>query len=122
MAWFSTKVRLAILVEQAPHDSQFTESVYVFRIEERDDWAALWDQAFQRALALGKQQEQEYRNDAGQRVRWRLQEIVSLDVIRSDDLDGAEIYAEPVSMRPADMVPFDTEFWPERSQPPQTGI
>lgn len=121
MAWFSTKVRLAVLVEPKGADG-YMDSVYIFRQGDVEDWTVLWSRAFQRALELGRQQEQEYLNPDSQRVRWRLKEIISLDIVRAESLDGAEVYSEPADLASGDSIPFDAVFAPERSVPTQTGI
>jgi hypothetical protein len=111
MRWFSSRARLVVLLEKEGA-SRYADSVFLFR-------AADFGDAFQRALALGRAQEQEYLNGEGEKVRWRLKEIVSLDVIRGA-LDGAEVYSEPVALEPGEGYPFDVRFEPEKSQPTQT--
>lgn len=80
--------------------------------------AAGWEQAFRRALELGRSHERDYGD--GDRVRWRLDRILTLDMIGAPDLDGAEVFSalSDVSGGPG----FDTVFEPERHQPGQTGI
>lgn len=53
-------------------------------------------------------------------MRWRLDRILTLDMIRVSDLDGAEVFSalSDVSGGPG----FDTAFDPERHRPAQTGI
>src|SRR5690242_2065383 len=114
MDWFSTKVRLICLIESQGADL-YMDSVYVFRSQ---DWAT----AFQRAIELGKQQEKEYLNADNCQVRWRLKEIISLDWLFAQSLDGAEVYSESVAVGAGDSIRFDTAFEPEKSTPIQTGI
>lgn len=114
MDWFSTKVRLVCLIESQRADT-YMDSVYVFRSQ---DWAT----AFQRAIELGKQQEKEYLNADNRQVRWRLKEIISLDWLFAQSLDGAEVYSESVAVGAGDSIPFDAAFEPEKSTPTQTGI
>ena len=111
-SWFSTRVRLVVLIEGA-HAMRYSDSVFVFR-------AADFDDAFRRALALGRKQEQEYVGGEGKRVRRRLKEVVSLDIISADDLDGAEVYSEPVDLATGEASDFDQVFTPESSKPTQT--
>src|SRR3954469_10548280 len=96
--WFSTKVRLLVLLEKQGA-TRYADSVFLFR-------AGDFDEAFQRALALGRSQEEEFLGGEGERVRWRLKEVVSLDVL-DDPLDVLEIYSEPVALRPGERYPFD---------------
>jgi len=112
MKWFSSKVRVVCLVE--PEGAQrYMDSVYVFKADD-------FETAFQRAVDLGKEQEEEYLNAENQIVRWRLKEVISLDVINHTSLDGAEVYSEPVELEVGARLPFDADFQPEKSLPTQT--
>lgn len=111
MQWFSTRIRLACIVEPK-RLQRFMDSIYVFRSTDFDD-------AFRKAIDIGRSQEKNYFNDAKELVEWRLKEIVSLDLIRPQSLDGAEVYSEPVEPAASDFL-FDSAFNPEDSTPTQT--
>jgi Domain of unknown function (DUF4288) len=111
MQWFSTRIRLACIVEQKGL-RRFMDSIYVFRSIDFDD-------AFQRAIEIGRSQEKSYSNDADELVEWRLKEIISLDLIRPQSVDGAEVYSEPVEPAASDFL-IDYAFHPEDSNPTQT--
>jgi hypothetical protein len=89
------------------------DSIFVFRAIDFQD-------AFHRAIQLGRESENEYLNHLGGRVRWRLKEIISLDVIRKESLDGAEVYSESVNVPEDEDIPFEAVFDPEQSEPTQT--
>lgn len=110
MQWFSTKIRLACIVERK-RLQRFMDSIYVFQSTDFDD-------AFRKAIDIGRSQEREYLNDAKDLVEWRLKEIISLDLIRPQSLDGAEVYSEPVEPAASDLI--DNAFHPEDSNPTQT--
>ena len=112
MTWFSARVRLVCLIENEGA-TRYMDNVYVFL--GRD-----FDGAMQRAIDLGRSEEEEYMNKYGERVRWRLKEVISLDMIRSESLDGAEVYSEPVDLEPGEIIPFDQTFNPEDLEPTQT--
>lgn len=111
MQWFSTKIRLACIIDQKGL-KRFMDSIYVFRGTDFDD-------AFQKALDIGRSQEKSYLNDAAELVVWRLKEIISLDLIGPQSLDGAEVYSEPVELTLSDF-PGNNAFRPEESHPTQT--
>jgi len=111
MQWFSTRIRLACIIEQKGLQ-RFMDSIYVFRSTDFDD-------AFRRAIDIGRSQEKSYLNDANEPVEWRLKEIISLDLIRPQSLDGAEVYSEPVEPATSDLL-IDNAFHPEDSNPTQT--
>lgn len=90
--WFSAKLRLLRLVQDADPDLAM-EVIHVFRAREFDD-------AFQRALALGRGHENEYKNDEGKTVQWRLKEVGSSDLLRPQEIDGAEVHSEMVDSEP----------------------
>jgi hypothetical protein len=89
------------------------DSVVMFRAVDFPD-------AFQHALSLGKAREEEYLNGDGERVRWRLTEIISIDQMPRANLDGVEVYSEPVELPIGAIIPFTAQFTPEVSRPTQT--
>ena len=111
MQWFSTKIRLACIIEPKGL-RRFMDSIYVFRSTDFDD-------AFRKAINIGRSQEKSYLNDADELVEWRLKEIISLDLIKPQSLDGAEVYSEPVEPAASDSL-IDNGFHPEDSNPTQT--
>jgi hypothetical protein len=114
VAWFSACVRLAVLVDEVGINS-YWQSVFVFRAPSREE-------AFVRALALGRGQEATYDNGDGEEVRWRLMKVETLDELASEDLDGAEVYSDRFDPLPDDDTPFDAEFRPEEYQPLYSGV
>lgn len=112
MNWFSSKVRIVCLIETVGA-SRYMAPIHLFRAED-------YDAARARALVLGRAHEQEYRNGDGHLVRWRFKEIISLDMIRADDLDGTEIYSEFSAIEDGVFIPFDAQFRPEDSDPTNT--
>ena len=110
--WFSTKLRFAIMLDQLGADT-LNDCVFMLK-------AADFEAAFERAVSIGFASEEEYQNSEGQIVRWKFTEIISLDVIQSEDLDGCEVYSEPTHLSSRDMIPFEFEFNPRASKPLQT--
>ena len=110
--WFSTKIRQVCLIELEGADL-YWDSIFVFQAED-------FDKAFQKALCLGKKQEVEYVNANGGKVRWKFKEIISLDMIRQENLDEAEIYSESIDIPIKEREAFDSVFYPENSKPIQT--
>lgn len=108
--WFSTRLRLLAVAERREVFFRM-DCVHVFR-------AADWDAAFQRAIQLGRGHEHEYANDAGRLVQWKLDAVLTLDMVNTDDLDGAEVYSEMDEVDPATYPP--PQFAPERSTPTQS--
>lgn len=111
--WFSSKIRLVCLVEGIG-GLRYADSIFLFQSTD-------FDSAFRRAIELGKKQEEEYTNSDNQLVKWKLKEIISLDIIQENSLDGVEVYSEPVEIQ-KNTLPYSflQEFTPERSTPTQT--
>jgi hypothetical protein len=110
--WFSAKRRIAALVE--PRGVvRFMDCVHVFRAL---DWAT----AFESAVALGRTHESEFTNADGANAKWRLAQLVTLDLLEGETLDGCEVYSEFVSAGDADIVGWDHAFHPEGSTPTQS--
>ena len=110
--WFSAKFRVAALVE-AQGIVRFMDCVHVFRAQD-------WETAFERALSLGRTHESEFTNADGASAKWRLAQVVTLDLLEGDTLDGREVYSEFVSPDDDDTVGWDHEFHPESSTPTQS--
>jgi hypothetical protein len=109
--WFSTRLRFAIIIETQGL-VRYSDSGFLLR-------AVDFESAFQRALEIGHKNQRQYANADSQRVVWKFAEVLALDIIRAESLDGAEIYSEPVAgVEPAWTV--DQAFNPEASRPTQT--
>lgn len=114
MQFYSARLLLIALVEDSKLTKRnlYNESIVVFRARD-------WDDAFTRALELGKQQETTYENSKGYTVRWRLVEIVNLDLV-GKKVDGAEVASQLDYRRVKEPIPPATEFHPEDSEPSQS--
>lgn len=110
--WYSAKLRRVCLVE-GKVATLAMESIHIFR-------AQSFEGALARAVAIGRELDEDYRNSDGAHVKWRLKEVVSLDLIRSDNLDGAEIHSQFADVNPNEGLSFDSLFTPEASTPGQT--
>ena len=110
--WFSTKLRFAVMVEPTGGDV-LNDRVIVLK-------AVGFKDAFNKALSIGRALQNEYLNAHGQRVQWKLVKVISLDIIQSEDLDGREVYSEPIHLNDENRIPFETKFDPESSEPIQT--
>ena len=105
-------MRIVCLIEGEGVTTQ-DEVVHTFR-------AAGWEEAFRRAIDLGRSHEREYLNGSGERVRWRLERVLTLDIVQSNDLEGAEVFSQRSDVSGGS--PFDSVFDPEKHTPGQTGI
>lgn len=113
--WFSAKVRDVILIDD-DDNSTFEHSVYLFR-------AADFDAAFDAVLKLGQAQDREFLNGDENRVRWKLADVQSLNLLGAGEIgDAVDVYSEAVALSDVDRVPFNFVFHPERSAPRSTGI
>ena len=114
--WYSARLRLAILTDRRGLE-RFLDSVILLRAETRD-------QAFEQALAQGRQREQSYCNESGLHVRWRLASVVSLDELPEANLHGAEVLSMPTDPGQGDTAAFgwDHDFRPELSIPEETRV
>jgi hypothetical protein len=110
-SWFSTKLRFAVIIETKGL-VRYSDSIYLFHSTDFKD-------AFQRALEIGHCKEQCYINGDGQQVVWKFAEVISLDIIQSDSMEGTEIHSEPVSASDP-LLTIKHEFHPELSEPTQT--
>lgn len=107
--WYSACFRLVCLIEREG-SHRYQDSVVLML-------ATSFKEAFNRTLEIGRSHEQEFLNADGDRVRWRLKEIISLDILGNEDLDSREVYSQPVDVPQEEHCPFDQEFEPEKSEP-----
>ena len=110
-SWFSGRIRFAIIIETIGLH-RYSDSVYLFQ-------AMDFETAFQKIIEIGYNNEDSYVNGDNQKVVWKFSEVISLDIIRSESLEGAEIYSEPVSGEDPSWT-IEQEFHPELSEPTQT--
>lgn len=83
-SWRSTALRRVFLIEKVGAVDSWDE-IFVFKAADRVA-------ALQRALEIGRNREESYVNGDCDRVVWRFAEVMTLDELRADDLDGAEVY------------------------------
>jgi hypothetical protein len=111
--WFSANIRLVCLIE-TEGAYRYMDSVFIFKDEDaKSAWA--------KAIQIGKSQENEVVNGFGQRVRWKLKEIVSLDRFSLDSGEECiKVYSETKEIEDGVLIPFDSIFRPEDSVPTES--
>jgi len=112
--WYAAKLRFIVLLETTGSE-HVDDSIYLLRSDS-------FEAAFARAIEIGRAAETEYVGGTGERVRRRLKEIVTLDVLQAADLDGVEIHSEFMLLGDDERYSFDHVFQPETSQPGHTGV
>jgi len=92
------------------------QSVWVFRANDREA-------AVKRFLELARTQDQEFKNTAGQRVRWVVMSLETVDELEEGKLRDREVYSHMTDIDPPDSsVSFETEFMPEMPEPGLSGV
>src|SRR4028118_2369956 len=104
--WFSAKLELMTLVESRGATSAGS-SVVIFR-------ATDFDQAFVRALNIGRSMENRYKNEEDEWVRWAFRGISFLNLSQNNDLDGAEVHYESRGAIEESVLDIDIIFSPEQ--------
>src|ERR1044072_2369126 len=109
MSYYSARLLFIILVDDGrpKKKNDYDESVFVFRARD-------FDQAFERALEIGRAQEKSYRNGTGQNVRWALVEISTLDYV-GRKLDGVAVASRLHSRISSAPISYNRSFHPEKS-------
>jgi hypothetical protein len=82
--------------------------------------AADFKEAFEKALSVGRSHEEEYRNGDNEIVRWKLKEVISLDILKNGIFDGCEVYSEPIPLANEVSLLAESNLCPEKSFPTQT--
>ena len=111
MNFYSARLLFICLVDDGKpkKKNMYDDSVVVFKARDFDD-------AFKRAVEIGKAREQEYLNADGQKVRWALVEVLNLDWV-GRKIDGAEVASKLHYRVSATPVGPKTKFHPEKSKP-----
>jgi len=112
--WYAAKLRFVILLETTGSEDA-SDSIYLLRSHSLDA-------AFARALEIGRAAESEYLGGTGERVRWRLKEIVTLDLLQATELDGIEVHSQFMPLGHDEHYGFEDVFRPELSKPHNTGV
>lgn len=107
MRWASTRLRMARMVQ--PHGCEaLVDHVVLF-------YAPSFPK-LQLVLEIGRALERDLGQEetGGRAVEWRLVEVLTLDVLRNQDPDGAEVYSEFIDGKGSS---FGMSFQPETSAP-----
>ena len=110
MDYYSARLLVICLVDDGKPRRRNTcdYPFLVFRAKSREH-------AFERALALGKQQETRYKNHKGQWVRWALVQVEAIQCL-GRRLDGVEVGSLLDVHRSAQPIPFRKRFHPAKSK------
>jgi Domain of unknown function (DUF4288) len=86
--WFSAKLRFE-LTREISQKREYEDRVYLFHCPNPESAAT-------RAVDIGKQQEHEYKTDAGEQLKWRFVDVLKVMMTFLDTpLDrGIEVYSE----------------------------
>ena len=113
-AWYSASLVLAIVNERGGLWRRVL-SVRLIR-------ASSFEEAFARALVLGRAAEETYVNADGEAVRWRFEKVETLDLLGDGLEDGREVHSEPRAEDPQSAMSFHDDLHPEASYPDQSGV
>ena len=111
VVWRSAKVRMARMVE--PHGCDaLVDHVIVYRAPSQ-----AW---LEPVIPLARSLERIEPGDS--RVEWRLVEVLTIDILLNQNLDGAEVHCQFIDMVASDSVPFGTVPHPEASTPARRNL
>jgi hypothetical protein len=114
MDFYSARLLIICLVADGSGRKRnlFDNSVIVFRAKNAED-------AFKRALQLGRKREHDYKNSKGQLVRWVLVDILNVDRI-GRTLDGKEVASSLHYRTNRRKISPSRIFHPENSKPTES--
>jgi hypothetical protein len=113
--WYSGSCRRVCIVDgRGAITSEM--SVFVFRATDR---AA----AIRRLRRLGRKEEQEYVNGYGERVRWALVSLETVDELGEGRMRELEVHSTWTEIEPPDAsLTLATHFAPEAGEPGHSGV
>lgn len=85
MNWYLAKMVFRIICGEGNHTAQFDEQLRLIAAENKEE-------AFTKAQAMGKKEEETFYNRKEQLVQWRFINVSELYQL-SDLIDGAELYS-----------------------------
>ena len=86
MNWYLAKVVFRIICGEGLHNAQFDEQLRLISAEDQQ-------QAFEKAKALGKQEEETFYNKQKKLVQWKFVGVAEAYPL-VDMIDGAELYSK----------------------------
>ena len=114
MDYYSARLLFIILIDDGKprKRNRCDESIVVFKARDFED-------AFRRAVEIGRENETDYLNYDGQKVRWAFVAVDGLDHV-GKTVDGMEVASKLHYRTSKQPVPFRRRFHPERSKPVQS--
>ena len=73
-----------------------------------------YDDAFKKVLAIGYREENEYKNEDGEKVRWIFKEIEEITDL-GESIEGKEVSSRMEGYFPNEPLAIDVTFNPEKS-------
>jgi hypothetical protein len=115
MTWYSGMCRRLCLIDGKGAVIEEL-SVYVFR-------ATTDKGAFRRFLEIARSDDKEYVNAEGDRVRWAVVSLETLDELTEGQLRDTEVFSKWTNIEPTDRsISFSARFQPEKSKPGSSGV
>ena len=113
MKWYVSEIIVQCSVGATKRKSLLYErQIKIFKAGNSED-------AYKRALKLGKQENFSYRNTLNQIVHWKFIALVELDVLDEKPKDGSEIYYSISRRKPKNEIKNKKDlsvFWCERNK------
>jgi hypothetical protein len=74
-------------------------------------------------MSLARTQDNEFRNADGERVRWTLSKLETLDELEEGKLKDQEVYSRISPIEPPDIsISIDHDFTPDKPEPGLSGV
>lgn len=112
MNFYSVRISVLCLVDDGliPSDG-YTRDIQVHLIKAKDN-----EEAFEKALEIGRAEETTYSNEEGRKVRWAFEKIESITLL-GKSIEGGEISSRMEGYFPKAPLPFESVFQPESDEP-----
>ena len=113
MPYYSARLHVVCIVNNSKHhaEGKFTCD-YPFVLFQ----ASSFDEAFERALALGREQETVYENGDGDEVRWALNSVEEIYQL-GEEIDGIEVGSLMDVYEPEASISFTSDLDPASKRP-----
>jgi hypothetical protein len=85
MSWYLTKIIYRIICGEGDHTAQFDEQLRLIKAENENE-------AIEKAMEIGKNEQETFYNNHQQLVQWKFVNVPEIYEV-SEFIDGAEIYS-----------------------------
>jgi len=111
MNYYGVRIVILCVTEGGIPEEGYTQDIQVYVVDAKDD-----NEAFSKALEIGRKEEHSYKNKYGEEVQWLFKEVEAITYI-GENIEGKEVSSRMEGFYPELPIGIETKFDPEKSDP-----